>query len=384
MTIDARGEPVVRTRLGSWKDSASSSLQLFSGLFVPGSLFQKGDGTGKLDWMGHLGGRRRAILAIWLVGFGLAVTSAASAATTGDPPAAALTAGDPVIAAAGDIACDPAASGFHGGNGTANGCSALKTSNLLVGAPLAGVLPLGDNQYECGGLRAFQTSYALSWGRVDPAIVHPVAGNHEYDTKSQDPKGTDCSPTANAAGYFAYFGASAGDPSKGYYSYDVGSWHLIALNANCKFVPCKAGSAQELWLKNDLLTHPSACTLAYWHQPRFSSGGNGGTSSVAAFWNDLYASHAEVVLNGHLHAYERFAPLNPSGALDSTNGIREFVVGTGGDNHGKFGSIRSGSQVRNNTTFGVLELTLGSTSYSWSFVPAGSGTFTDSGNEACH
>ena len=384
MTIDARGEPVVRTRLGSWKDSASSSLQPFSGLFVPGSLFQKGDGTGKLDWMGHLGGRRRAILAIWLVGFGLAVTSAASAATTGDPPAAALTAGDPVIAAAGDIACDPAASGFHGGNGTANGCSALKTSNLLVGAPLAGVLPLGDNQYECGGLRAFQTSYALSWGRVDPAIVHPVAGNHEYDTKSQDPKGTDCSPTANAAGYFAYFGASAGDPSKGYYSYDVGSLAPDRPERQRKFVALQ-GRVGPGAVAEERPPDPSERVHARLLAPAtLLVRGNGGTSSVAAFWNDLYASHAEVVLNGHLHAYERFAPLNPSGALDSTNGIREFVVGTGGDNHGKFGSIRSGSQVRNNTTFGVLELTLGSTSYSWSFVPAGSGTFTDSGNEACH
>jgi hypothetical protein len=330
-----------------------------------------------------LRGRHRIGFGAWLAVVVVGVTGGSAAAAVTHASAAPLP-GDPVIAAAGDIACDPAARGFHDGNGTANGCSALKTSNLLVGAPLDGVLPLGDNQYECGGLLAFQRSYALSWGRVDPAIIHPVAGNHEYETKAQDPNGTDCSTTANAAGYFAYFGAAAGNPGQGYYSYDIGAWHLIALNANCKFVACKAGSAQEVWLKSDLQSHANQCTLAYWHQPRFSSGSGGGTSSVGAFWNDLYANHAEIVLNGHLHTYERFAPLNPSGAVDNTNGIREFIVGTGGDNHGKFKTIHAGSQVRNTTTYGVLELTLGADSYSWSFVPVTGGTFTDSGTTDCH
>ena len=174
---------------------------------------------------------------------------------------------DPVIAAAGDIACDPIDSGFHGGVGTPSRCHEMYTGAELAGGAFAAVLPLGDEQYECGGTAAFEQSYDPAWGvPAVKSISYPVVGNHEYNTSG----GTDCGK--NASGYFGYFGAAAGDPTKGYYSYDIGTWHLIALNANCGHVACKAGSAQETWLANDLATHPNTCTLAYFHQPLFSAG----------------------------------------------------------------------------------------------------------------
>lgn len=283
-------------------------------------------------------------------------TSAQLAVAAARIPAA--QAGDVTVVAAGDVA------------DCANLAAARATAALVELFPSATVLVPGDTAYPDGATNDFARCYGPTWGAFK-SRTRPAPGNHEYHTP-------------DAAGYFAYFGAAAGNPGQGYYSYDIGAWHLIALNANCKFVACKAGSAQEVWLKSDLQSHANQCTLAYWHQPRFSSGSGGGTSSVGAFWNDLYANHAEIVLNGHLHTYERFAPLNPSGAVDNTNGIREFIVGTGGDNHGKFKTIHAGSQVRNTTTYGVLELTLGADSYSWSFVPVTGGTFTDSGTTDCH
>jgi hypothetical protein len=199
-----------------------------------------------------------------------------------------------------------------------------------------------------------------------------VPGNHEY-------------LVSGAAGYYSYYGAAAGDPNKGYYSYDLGSWHIIALNGECSFVGgCGAGSPQEAWLRADLAAHPAACTLAYWHEPKFSSSTPDSTSSFQTFWNDLYAAGAEVVLNGHIHNYERFAPQNPSGDADP-NGLRQFVVGTGGK-----GLVSSGSsplatsQVRNASTYGVLSMTLRNGSYDWSFVPEAGKTFTDSGTTSCH
>ncbi len=295
-------------------------------------------------------------------------------------PKVALAASDPVIAAAGDIACDPAETGFHSGNGTATTCRQKFTANLLINAGLSKVLPLGDNQYFCGGYTAFQKSYDLSWGKVK-SISRPVAGNHEYLTGG----GTGCSSTANAAGYFKYFGAAAGSSTKGYYSYNVGAWHLIALNSNCGDVGgCGATSPQGKWLVADLAAHTTSCTLAYWHAPLFSSSGTLKSTSVRPLWQILYDRGADVILNGHSHFYERFAPQTPGGQADSTHGIREFVVGTGGATHTGIGTIAANSQVRNNTTYGVLELTLHSTSYSWKFVHESGGTFSDSGTGNCH
>jgi hypothetical protein len=177
-------------------------------------------------------------------------------------------ASDPVIAAAGDIACDPSISTFHNGNGSSTSCREKYTSNLLVGTGLTAVLALGDTQYECGGYDAFLKSYDPSWGRV-LSMTHPALGNHEYLTSG----GTDCA--SGAAGYFDYFGSSAGSPGKGYYSFDIGAWHIIALNSNCSKVGgCGSGSPQYNWLKSDLAAHSNLCTLAFWHHPLFSSGGS--------------------------------------------------------------------------------------------------------------
>jgi hypothetical protein len=289
---------------------------------------------------------------------------------------------DPVIAAAGDIACDPLASGFNGGAGNSTDCLELATSNLLPGADA--VLALGDEQYGCGGASAFAASYDPTWGR-EKAITFPVPGNHEYQTTG----GSGCSANADAAGYYNYFGSAAGDPSKGYYSFNLGQWHLIALNSECDNVPggCGFGSPQELWLKNDLAQNASApCTLAYWHRPRFYSYGGGSDATSDPFWRDLYAAHADVILNGHQHFYERFALQNPDGQPDP-NGIREIMVGTGGESYMDPSATKlPTSQVTSSRVFGILQMTLHPGSYDWKFlrVPNSPVDFTDSGSTACH
>ena len=328
----------------------------------------------------------RAKTALVILGVVLAVAFAGLVGKTTGPAERAIVGvavaatGDPVVAAAGDIACDPANASFNGGLGTSNSCRQKYTSDLLVDAGLAAVLDLGDNQYYCGGYQAFLQSYDLSWGRVKP-ITYPAVGNHEYLTSG----GTDCnSANAGAAGHFRYFGAAAGDPSKGYYSYDIGTWHLIVLNSNCGAAGgCSSSTPQGQWLRADLAAHTNFCTLAYWHVPVFSSGGRA-DSAYRTFWDALYAADADVVLNGHDHTYERFAPQTPTGALDLARGIREFVVGSGGANHTSFTTIFANSQVRNDTTYGVLKLTLHPTSYDWEFVPEAGRTFSDAGTGACH
>lgn len=269
----------------------------------------------------------------------------------------------PTIAAAGDIACVPGASP----NETA--CQHKATSRLLARRDPWLVLTLGDNQYDDGALEDFRRSYSASWGRVK-AITRPSVGNHDYHV-------------ADARDYFSYFGPPAGRRGRGYFSFDVGDWHVVALNSNCGEVGgCERGSRQEKWLQQDLAAHPSTCTLAYWHHPRFSSGLHGNNGTSAAFWRALYEAGADVVLNGHDHTYERFAPQDPRQRADG-NGIREFVVGTGGRNLYTFGAPEPNSQVRNNHTFGVLELTLRANGYDWRFEPAAGGSFEDSGSDTC-
>jgi Calcineurin-like phosphoesterase len=305
---------------------------------------------------------------------------------TGEPSPGGLipkvsAASDPVIAAAGDIACDPGNTAFNGGMGNSNACRQLYTSNLLVNAGLAAVLDLGDNQYYCGGYQAFLQSYDLSWGRFK-SITHPSIGNHEYLTSG----GTGCDITNDgAAGYFQYFGTAAGTAGQGWYSFDIGAWHIIALNSNCTNLSggCGSTSTEYQWLQADLAAHPNQCTLAYWHIPLFSSGGRAAINSQP-FWQLLYRAHADVILNGHDHIYERFAPQDQTGAADPANGIREFIVGTGGADHTTIASLAANSEVQNTTTFGVLRLTLHSASYDWQFVPEAGGTFSDSGSQACH
>jgi calcineurin-like phosphoesterase family protein len=284
-----------------------------------------------------------------------------------------------VIAAAGDIACSTSASGYNGGKGTADKCRQKYTSDLLVNAGLAAVLPLGDTQYESASLSQLTKSYNPTWGRVK-SITRPAAGNHEYKT-------------SGAAGYFDYFNGAgvatgpAGDRGKGYYSFNVGAWHLIALNStdHCTIVSCKPGSAQEAWLRADLAANAGRyCTLAFWHDPRFNSGHDGNADEMAPLFQDLYNANADVVLGGHAHDYERFAPQNPSGKLDTARGIRQFVVGTGGAFFTAMGTPKPNSQVRQSSTYGVLKLTLRPTSYDWQFVPEAGKSFRDSGSQACH
>jgi hypothetical protein len=283
---------------------------------------------------------------------------------------------DPVIAAAGDIACDPADGNFNAGNGTASACRQKYTSDLLVGAGLSKVLSLGDNQYEDNALAKYLAAYDLTWGRVK-GLISPAIGNHEYNL-------------SGAIGYFDYFNGvgnatgPAGERGKGYYSFDVGTWHMIALNSNCSNVSCTAGSAQEQWLRADLAAHSNACTLAYWHHPRFSSGTHGNNSSVQPLWQALYDGNADVVLNGHDHLYERFGPQNASGGPDSSGGIREFVVGTGGKNHYSFNTPQPNSEVRNSDTYGVIKLTLHASGYDWRFQAEAGKSFSDSGSDTCH
>ena len=276
-----------------------------------------------------------------------ATVGAATAACASPPPPP--PSGDPVITAAGDIC------------GSATDCA--PTAALIDQIAPSRVLTLGDNAYPDGASSDYASYYAPNWGR-QKSNTSPAPGNHDYHTSA-------------GAGYFGYFGSQAPGP---YYSYDVGSWHLISLNGE---IGVSAGSAQETWLKSDLAAHPAQCILAYWHEPRFSSGAeHGSDSSFDPFWRDLYAAGADIVLNGHDHDYERFAPQNPSGAADS-KGIREFVVGTGGVSHYTFGAPVANSEVRDNTSFGVLKLTLHAQSYDWQFVPVPGASFTDSGSTAC-
>jgi acid phosphatase type 7 len=284
-------------------------------------------------------------------------------------------AADPVIMAAGDIACDPTDPGYNDGAGSPGRCHQLATSDLLLSTPLDAVLPLGDIQYNSASTARINAVYAPTWGRVK-AISRPILGNHE---------------TGTATGYFDYFNGPgiadgpAGPRGKGYYSFDLGTWHLVALNSNCSSVSCSAGSDQEQWLRADLAAHPANCTLAYWHHPRYSSGHDGSNEFMQPLWEALHDAQADLLLSAHSHDYERFAPLNRDGEVDPIGGIRQFVVGTGGAFFtGGLDSRAPHSEVAQNDTFGVLKLTLHPWSYDWQFVPEAGGTFTDSGSEPCH
>ena len=283
-------------------------------------------------------------------------TTTAPSTTTSPPTTSAGV--DPSILAAGDIA-----------SCSSSGDEA--TASLLDANPGATVLTLGDNVYDDGTPEEFAKCYDPSWGRAKNR-TKPSPGNHEYGT-------------SGASGYFGYFGRAAGDPSKGYYSFDLGNWHIVSLNSNCDEIDCTAGSAQERWLRADLAAHPKPCTLAYWHHPRYSSGDrHGSDDDVQALFQALYEHGADLVLQGHEHNYERFAPMNARGEPDAARGIRSFVVGTGGKNLYGFAGVVGGSEIRNNSTFGVLKVTLRSTSYDWKFLPVAGHTFSDAGTQACH
>ena len=233
------------------------------------------------------------------------------------------------------------------------------------------VVAIGDLAYPDGTRENFQC-YDKTWGRMK-SRTRPAPGNHEFHSQG-------------ATFYFEYFGDAAGDPKNGFYSFDLGTWHIISLNSECSEIGgCQQDSREEKWLREDLAAHPTACTLAYFHKPLFSSGGaHGDAPEVRPLYQALYDANADVILNGHDHDYERYAPQDANGKLDLARGIREFVVGTGGKNHRPFGASEPTSEVRDTTTFGVLKLTLKTGSYEWKFIPEAGKIFTDSGSDNCH
>lgn len=279
---------------------------------------------------------------------------------------------DPVLVGAGDIVPDCLA-----GASTAN---AEATAALLDALP-GTVFTLGDNAYVDGTYAQFTTCYDPTWGR-HRARTFPTPGNHDYHT-------------TNAAGYFDYFNGAgnqsgpAGDRDRGYYSYNLGSWHVVVLNSECgssglwDVDGCAVGSAQEQWLRADLASSPTNNIVAMFHKPRFSSTYRG--SAVQPLWQALYDHGADIVLNGHVHSYERLAPAGPDGSLDETYGIKQFVVGTGGQNlRTQSSTLLNISEVADDTAHGVLKLTLHESSYDWEFIPVAGDAFSDSGTAAVH
>lgn len=265
------------------------------------------------------------------------------------------------------------------GAGDIAGCSDLSgakaTAKLIESIP-GTVFAAGDLAYERGTFEEFENCYDSTWGKFK-IRTRPSPGNHEYTVSS-------------ASGYFRYWGKQVGDLGNGYYSYDLGSWHIVALNTNCNakgLDGCGEGSPEEIWLKQDLAAHPNACILAYGHHPLFSSGlfsKHAEHPELTWFWRDLFKAHADLVLAGHEHSYERFAPQDPAGNSDPEFGIREIVVGTGGRSHTPLGYAKPNSEVRDDRTYGVLKLTLSPGKYRWEFVPIAGQTFRDSGEGVCH
>jgi hypothetical protein len=272
-----------------------------------------------------------------------------------------LEAADPVVVAAGDIACG------SGSGGAA--CRQMDTSNLIGASNPSAVLLLGDNQYENGGYSDWINFYDKSWGRFKN-ITYPSVGNHEY-------------LTPGAAGYFDYFNGvgsntgAAGERSKGYYAFNVGTWRLYAINSNCSQAGgCGAGSPQERWLRSDLAANPRQCVIAFYHHPMFTSGSRF-TTAIKPLLQALYDHGGDITLAGHEHNYERFAPMDANGNLDRSKGIRHFIVGTGGRNFTAFTHVEANSEVRNDRTFGILKLTLKPGSYDAEFLPISGSTFSD-------
>jgi hypothetical protein len=265
--------------------------------------------------------------------------------------------GDPVLVGAGDIA-------------SCNLDGDEATARLLDGIAGA-VFTAGNNAYENGSPREFAECYEPTWGR-HKARTRPAAGNHDHQTQG-------------ASGYLEYFGdAATNDEGKTWYSYELGTWHIVVLDSNCQAVRgCDAASEQGRWLAADLAASKAVCTLAIWHHPRFTSGEHGNDETVAPFWQALYAAGADVIVNGHDHDYERFNLQNPDGIVDPERGIREFVVGTGGAEIRRFAHSTPNSQLRIAFTHGVIKLTLHSRSYDWAWLPA-SGQITDLGSTRCH
>jgi acid phosphatase type 7 len=264
-----------------------------------------------------------------------------------------------IVLAAGDIADCPTTPAQSG---------AQQTANVLKQTPGVPVLSLGDNAYDSGTPAEFANCFEPTWGSEKPRL-RPSPGNHDYGNGS-----------GIADGYYGYFGTLAGKSGVGYYSFDVGDWHIVSLNSN---VDATKGSAQELWLRGDLTNTSRQCVLAYWHHPVFTSSPRGDNNKMRDIWRTLAEFKTAVILNGHEHNYERFAKQTADGTLDAVNGIRQFIVGTGGVGLTPILNAKPNSEVRNSSNFGVLKLSLGSTSYTWKFLPTVAGVDIDSGTANC-
>jgi hypothetical protein len=324
---------------------------------------------GALAWLGYLNdGRgespepnatapgRSATVTLPATRPGATATSTGPSTGTAGPASAAPIA---VLVGAGDIA-DCSTDGDEA------------TAKLLDAIP-GTVFTLGDNAYENGTATEFASCYGPSWGREPiKGRTRPVPGNHDYNT-------------SGASGYYGYFGAAAGDPTRGYYAYDLGAWRVYVLNSNCGAIGgCGAGAAQEQWLRADLAANPRACAIGMWHHPRFSSGEHGSSPATEALYQALYDANAELVLVGHDHDYERFGPQTAGGETDDARGLVQVVAGTGGTRLRQFGTIRPNSLVRNADTWGVIRLSLAAGSWSLDFIPVAGSTFTDTASGTCH
>ncbi|MBM7772286.1 hypothetical protein JOD54_002490 [Actinokineospora baliensis] len=258
------------------------------------------------------------------------------------------------------------------GAGDICGSNCKQTADLVKAANPAAVFTTGDNAYENGSLSDYRTYYEPAWGQFR-SLIKPTPGNHEYQT-------------SGAAGYWDYFNGAgnntgpAGERGKGYYSWDVGDWHFVALNSN---ITMSAGSAQEVWLRNDLKSTAKPCTAAYFHHPLFTRGSHSPTTAARPLWQALYDNKADLILNGHDHNYQRYAPQRPDGTADATNGIRQVLVGTGGRAFYTFSRTMPNIEASNDNTYGILKLTLSATGYRGQFVPVAGRTFTDDFSGSC-
>jgi hypothetical protein len=262
-----------------------------------------------------------------------------------------------LLIGAGDIAyCGPDALGDEA------------TSNILERFHSAEIFTAGDNVSGEGRGAEFRNCFGPTWGQYLDRL-HPVPGNHDLETEGGAP-------------FYEYFGEAAGQPGQGYYSYDLGDWHIVGLNSNCDAIACGPNSAQASWLREDLAANGSQCTILYWHHPRYSSGISGNYGLVSSFWRIALEYGADVVVSGHDHDYERFALQDGDGKADP-DGIRQFVVGTGGSKLRDFGEVKPNSEMRDNSSLGVILFRLFPGRYEWEFIPVEGGTFTDHGEDKC-
>lgn len=290
------------------------------------------------------------------------------------------TSNDPVVAVGGDVACAPDDPGLNGGAGTPGHCHEQATAALIGQINPVALLMTGDGQYNSGSLADYTARYGANWGQYR-SITRPTVGNHDYGQ-------------SGAAGYFSYFGDAATPlqpgcvkSCNGWYSFDVGAWHVVNINSECTRIDggvgCAAGSPQEQWLQADLAAHSNGCTMVMGHRPRWSSN-SFASPDIAPLIDDMYAAGVDLYVTGHAHSYERFAPQDPAGQADAARGIRQIVVGTGGDNFSGFGTVAANSEVRKTSIFGVMKLTLHPGSYDWSFIADPSTPWSDSGTGTCH